>query len=231
MVPRPLVSPAGAFRIAVLFVLLSFLAACGAAPPGGMGSELRSSTSTQSTAPPSGGVGTPETAPPGGMSGGGKQEATPYPTPTTPTPEPPSPTPTAATVAGTATPESGAYSTPTPAPTDTPIALSTPAGTLPMQITLELPASVQRGSTVTVNATVSPVGSVCTLTVKYRPASDIPAFTPERVGPSGTVSWSWMINSGIEPGDWPVTVRCENGQPPTSPLYHYVYATNLLSIR
>ena len=102
---------------------------------------------------------------------------------------------------------------------------------MPMQVSLQLPSVAVRGSTVTVSARVSPVRSVCTLTVKYRPAADIPDFSQEQVGPSGMVSWSWMINANVEPGDWPITVRCENGLPPTNPLYHYVYATNLLEIR
>lgn len=207
------------------------LAACTGTqlPPGGLDGQQVSATSSSlaitrtATVERRQATTTTASAPPGGLSGNGG----------VPTVVSSSTTMTTTTriVTTSATIQGSAFRTPTAEPTDTPVALATPGGTTPMQISLQLPSVAVRGSTITVSARVSPVGSVCTLTVKYRPAADIPDFSREQVGASGTVAWSWMINANVEPGDWPITVRCENGQPPTSPLYHYVYATNLLAIR
>jgi hypothetical protein len=51
----------------------------------------------------------------------------------------------------------------------------------------------------------------CTITVMYKNVkANARGLAPKTAGASGTVSWTWKIDSKTPVGTWPVTVTCNN---------------------
>ena len=233
-------------RVLVTALLALFLAACSdqnGGPPGGMaGSTSTSAVDTASgtgpgfltPTPPAGGGGGPVTPPPGGIGASMTPTATALPTATsTPTARPTAKGGTPdATTSATSSPTPAGFETATPEPTDTPVPVSNSGGGYAVYVTMQTPTTVQRGATATIQATTTVPGALCTLSVHYRTGgSDAPQFPVQTADANGHVSWTWTVSPDVVQGDWPVSVRCQLGQPLGDPNRPFGYANNLLPVR
>ena len=231
-------------RVVAIALLALFLASCSdqnGGPPGGMAGSASSSADTSSETgpgflsptPPAGGGGGPVTPPPGGI-GATTPTATPPPSVTsTPTARPTAKGGTPeATTSATSTPTPAAFETPTPEPTDTPVPVANNGGGYAVYVTMQAPPTVQRGGAATIQATTTVPGALCTLSVHYRTGGSAPPqFPVQTADANGHVEWTWTVASDVVAGDWPVSVRCQLGQPLGDPNRPFGYANNLLPVR
>jgi hypothetical protein len=85
------------------------------------------------------------------------------------------------------------------------VAADTPQ--LPVAV-VALTSPVARGADARLTIKTSP-HTQCELLVYYKaaPASINLAF-PKRSDDQGRVSWTWRVDRGVTPGNWPLTVHC-----------------------
>jgi hypothetical protein len=124
------------------------------------------------------------------------------------------------------------FAPPAPQATDTPVALGTDPQGDTILVNMDTPATANRGSQATISATVTLPGALCTLTVHYRTGSSgPPELSPQIAATDGHVAWSWPIPTDASTGDWPVSVRCQQGGAPGDTNVPFGFANSLLPIR
>jgi hypothetical protein len=73
-----------------------------------------------------------------------------------------------------------------------------------------VPPRAKRGEVVTASFNARP-GSTCQLTVAGANESQQPVLPPAVADPSGQLSWTWRLSSGLKPGKATAWVACSGG--------------------
>ena len=91
-----------------------------------------------------------------------------------------------------------------------PIAVDAPAGELGVRI-LDFTRETAQGGDASLSVATTP-GASCSIEVRYKSGpSQSRDLEPKTAGLDGRVAWSWRINARTAAGEWPVTVRCADG--------------------
>jgi hypothetical protein len=109
----------------------------------------------------------------------------------------------------TATPQTlSGGSSPTPSRRPTP---SAPRAIASLAVKFTSLAAVDPGSYATATIQTAP-GASCSIDVEYKSGSSTAAgLDPKAADGSGAVTWRWRVGAKTTPGNWPVTVTCNEG--------------------